>query len=88
MLYSFNYSLFVSTLLIYLFLYSVGASAAPVTGAVMKPSDVSTQKSTPGLPRAPQGVAGVSVSDATGPSTSTKGMSFGIRHMFYIPCIN
>lgn len=50
-----------------------GASGDPATGATIKPSDVSTQKSTPGLPRAPQGNAAVPGSDATGPSTPTKG---------------
>ncbi|XP_024982424.1 eukaryotic translation initiation factor 4G isoform X2 [Cynara cardunculus var. scolymus] len=52
-----------------------GASGAPAAGATIKPSDVSTQKSTPGLPRAPQGNAAVPSSDATGPSTPTKDAS-------------
>ncbi|KAJ9558450.1 hypothetical protein OSB04_013064 [Centaurea solstitialis] len=58
-----------------------GAAGAPaaVTAATIKPSDVPTQKSTPGLPRAPQGNAAVSGSDATGPSTPTKGPAFPLQ---------
>ncbi|KAJ9558468.1 hypothetical protein OSB04_013082 [Centaurea solstitialis] len=58
-----------------------GAAGAPaaVPAATIKPSDVPTQKSTPGLPRAPQGNAAVSGSDATGPSTPTKGPAFPLQ---------
>ncbi|KAI3511288.1 hypothetical protein L1887_18437 [Cichorium endivia] len=38
-----------------------------------KPTETPIQKNTPGLPRAPQGNAGVLSSDVTGPSTPTKG---------------
>nr|XP_043609070.1 eukaryotic translation initiation factor 4G-like [Erigeron canadensis] len=49
-----------------------GPSGAPATGANIKPSHVSNEKITPGLPRAPQGNAGVPAAEATGLSTPTK----------------
>lgn len=49
-----------------------GASAATSTGATPKPSDVSNEKITPTLPRAPQGNVAAHSPDATGPSTPTK----------------
>ncbi|XP_024987389.1 eukaryotic translation initiation factor 4G-like isoform X3 [Cynara cardunculus var. scolymus] len=59
-----------------------GTPDAPFTGATLKPADASIQKSTPGLPKAPQSNAtppSYGTIGATGPVTPVKGSTDGSR---------
>lgn len=59
----------------------VGTPDASSTGPTVKPTDASVQKSTPGLPKAPQSNAvpsGSSSTGATGPATPVKGSTIKI----------
>lgn len=58
------------------YLIVVGTSDASSTGAAVKTADTSVQKSTPGLPKAPQSNAAPVNSDTIAPSTPVKGTEF------------